>query len=170
MKYGDGPILDEHNIYDFEADVMKAKGARNIFAMDVGSIDETDLTNYGDHLSGWWLLWKRWNPWAAQVKVRSYNQRKRCIHSCHIIPSHLQLFSLFLQGTRHGWDPDQTGVCVGGQAARNGEEQRLLWIHKTTYWQIRNSPVWKLWWNQCKVITLDYLKKRILTADLNQFL
>lgn len=83
MKYGDGPILDEHNIYDFEADVMKAKGARNIFAMDVGSIDETDLTNYGDHLSGWWLLWKRWNPWAAQVKVRSYNQRKRCIHSCH---------------------------------------------------------------------------------------
>lgn len=50
---------------------MKAKGARNIFAMDVGSIDETDLTNYGDHLSGWWLLWKRWNPWAAQVKVNA---------------------------------------------------------------------------------------------------
>lgn len=54
-----------------KADVMKAKGARNIFAMDVGSIDETDLTNYGDHLSGWWLLWKRWNPWAAQVKVNT---------------------------------------------------------------------------------------------------
>lgn len=50
---------------------MKAKGARNIFAMDVGSIDETDLTNYGDHLSGWWLLWKRWNPWTAQVKVNT---------------------------------------------------------------------------------------------------
>lgn len=89
MKYGDGPILAEHNIYDFEADVMKAKGARNIFAMDVGSIDETDLTNYGDHLSGWWLLWKRWNPWAAQVKVRSYNQHKRCIHSCHDNSSNL---------------------------------------------------------------------------------
>lgn len=61
------------------ADVMKAKGARNIFAMDVGSIDETDLTNYGDHLSGWWLLWKRWNPWAASVKVQfSLFQQETC--------------------------------------------------------------------------------------------
>ncbi|XP_052697181.1 patatin-like phospholipase domain-containing protein 7 isoform X2 [Crassostrea angulata] len=62
-------LLDGGYINNLPADVMKAKGARNIFAMDVGSIDETDLTNYGDHLSGWWLLWKRWNPWAAQVKV-----------------------------------------------------------------------------------------------------
>ncbi|XP_048732326.2 patatin-like phospholipase domain-containing protein 7 isoform X2 [Ostrea edulis] len=62
-------LLDGGYINNLPADVMKAKGARNIFAMDVGSIDETDLTNYGDHLSGWWLLWKRWNPWAASVKV-----------------------------------------------------------------------------------------------------
>lgn len=40
-----------------------------VIAIDVGSQDETDLTNYGDALSGWWLLWKRWNPLAAKVKV-----------------------------------------------------------------------------------------------------
>ncbi|XP_061173760.1 patatin-like phospholipase domain-containing protein 7 isoform X2 [Saccostrea echinata] len=62
-------LLDGGYINNLPADVMKAKGARNIFAMDVGSIDETDLTNYGDQLSGWWLLWKRWNPWASPVKV-----------------------------------------------------------------------------------------------------
>lgn len=42
-----------------------------MIAIDVGSQDETDLCNYGDSLSGWWLLWKRLNPWAEKVKVRS---------------------------------------------------------------------------------------------------
>lgn len=44
-------------------------GAKVVIAIDVGSRDETDLTNYGDSLSGWWLLWKRWNPLATKVKV-----------------------------------------------------------------------------------------------------
>ncbi|KAK2183717.1 hypothetical protein NP493_298g00032 [Ridgeia piscesae] len=48
---------------------MKAMGAQTIFAADVGSQDEVDLTNYGDNLSGWWLLWKKWNPWTASVRV-----------------------------------------------------------------------------------------------------
>lgn len=46
-------------------------GAKVVIAIDVGSQDETDLTNYGDALSGWWLLWKRWNPLATKVKVRA---------------------------------------------------------------------------------------------------
>lgn len=51
------------------ADVMHNLGAKFVFAVDVGSQDEKDLTNYGDCLSGWWLLWKRWNPWAKPVRV-----------------------------------------------------------------------------------------------------
>lgn len=51
------------------ADVAKSMGAKVVIAIDVGSRDETDLTNYGDCLSGWWLLWKRWNPLAEKVKV-----------------------------------------------------------------------------------------------------
>lgn len=46
-------------------------GAKVVIAIDVGSQDETDLTNYGDALSGWWLLWKRWNPLATKVKVKA---------------------------------------------------------------------------------------------------
>lgn len=42
-----------------------------VIAVDVGSQDETDLTNYGDSLSGWWLLWKRLNPLTERVKVRN---------------------------------------------------------------------------------------------------
>lgn len=51
------------------ADVMRSLGANYILAIDVGSVDDQDLTNYGDDLSGWWLLWKRWNPFTTPVKV-----------------------------------------------------------------------------------------------------
>lgn len=44
-------------------------GAKVVIAIDVGSRDETNLFNYGDSLSGWWLLWKRLNPLAEKVKV-----------------------------------------------------------------------------------------------------
>lgn len=52
-----------------QADEMLRQGAHHILAIDVGSQDDIDLTNYGDSLSGWWLLWKRWNPFATPVKV-----------------------------------------------------------------------------------------------------
>lgn len=48
---------------------MRSRGAKHILAIDVGSQDDTDLTNYGDSLSGWWVLWKKWNPFASPVKV-----------------------------------------------------------------------------------------------------
>lgn len=52
------------------ADVARSMGAKVVIAIDVGSQDETNLTNYGDALSGWWLLWKRLNPLAEKVKVK----------------------------------------------------------------------------------------------------
>ena len=60
---------------------MRSFGAQSIFAVDVGSVDDTDLTNYGDSLSGWWLLWKRWNPWAKQVRVGVQRSEHVCLCS-----------------------------------------------------------------------------------------
>ncbi|GFG31714.1 hypothetical protein Cfor_06274 [Coptotermes formosanus] len=66
----DGHLLvDGCYVNNVPADVMLNHGAKHILAIDVGSQDDTDLTNYGDCLSGWWLLWKRWNPFASPVKV-----------------------------------------------------------------------------------------------------
>ncbi|GBP78514.1 Neuropathy target esterase sws [Eumeta japonica] len=66
----DGHLLvDGCYINNVPADVMRSLGAKHILAIDVGSQDDTDLTNYGDDLSGWWLLWKRWNPFTTPVKV-----------------------------------------------------------------------------------------------------
>jgi len=58
---------------------MRSFGAQSIFAVDVGSQDNTELSNYGDKLSGWWLLWKRWNPWASPVRVNNSNNHLKYI-------------------------------------------------------------------------------------------
>uniref|UniRef100_A0A672GL76 lysophospholipase n=1 Tax=Salarias fasciatus TaxID=181472 RepID=A0A672GL76_SALFA len=66
----DGHLLvDGCYVNNVPADIARNMGARTVIAIDVGSQDETDLCNYGDCLSGWWLLWKRINPWAEKVKV-----------------------------------------------------------------------------------------------------
>ncbi|XP_021546758.1 patatin-like phospholipase domain-containing protein 7 isoform X5 [Neomonachus schauinslandi] len=62
-------LMDGGYINNLPADVARSMGAKVVIAIDVGSQDETDLTNYGDALSGWWLLWKRWNPLASKVKM-----------------------------------------------------------------------------------------------------
>uniref|UniRef100_A0ABD2W0V5 Neuropathy target esterase sws n=1 Tax=Trichogramma kaykai TaxID=54128 RepID=A0ABD2W0V5_9HYME len=62
-------LIDGCYVNNVPADEMLRQGAHHILAIDVGSQEDTDLTNYGDSLSGWWLLWKRWNPFATPVKV-----------------------------------------------------------------------------------------------------
>uniref|UniRef100_A0A803YFE4 lysophospholipase n=1 Tax=Meleagris gallopavo TaxID=9103 RepID=A0A803YFE4_MELGA len=62
-------LMDGGYINNLPADIARNMGAKTVIAIDVGSQDETDLCNYGDNLSGWWLLWKRLNPWAEKVKV-----------------------------------------------------------------------------------------------------
>uniref|UniRef100_A0A8D3CAS2 lysophospholipase n=1 Tax=Scophthalmus maximus TaxID=52904 RepID=A0A8D3CAS2_SCOMX len=62
-------LMDGGYINNLPADVARSMGAKVVIAIDVGSRDETNLTNYGDSLNGWWLLWKRFNPLAEKVKV-----------------------------------------------------------------------------------------------------
>ncbi|XP_048473832.1 patatin-like phospholipase domain-containing protein 6 isoform X2 [Rhincodon typus] len=62
-------LMDGGYINNLPADIARNMGAKTVIAIDVGSRDEAELSNYGDSLSGWWLLWKRLNPWAEKVKV-----------------------------------------------------------------------------------------------------
>lgn len=55
------------------ADVMKSMGVQTVLAVDVGVKEEIDLTNFGDQLSGWWLLANRWYPWSKPIKVSNLN-------------------------------------------------------------------------------------------------
>ncbi|XP_064416365.1 patatin-like phospholipase domain-containing protein 6 [Latimeria chalumnae] len=66
----DGNLLvDGGYINNLPADVAKNMGAKIVIAVDVGSQREAELCNYGDSLSGWWLLWNQLNPWAKKLKV-----------------------------------------------------------------------------------------------------
>uniref|UniRef100_A0A8C1PHW4 lysophospholipase n=1 Tax=Cyprinus carpio TaxID=7962 RepID=A0A8C1PHW4_CYPCA len=68
-----------------DADVARSMGAKVVIAIDVGSQDETNLTNYGDALSGWWLLWKRLNPLAEKVKVLNMTEiQARLAYVCSV--------------------------------------------------------------------------------------
>ena len=64
-------LLDGGYTNNLPADIMKQKGAKHILAVDVGSLDEVDLHNYGDWLSGWKILWSRLNPFATTPRVLS---------------------------------------------------------------------------------------------------
>lgn len=67
-------LLDGGYVNNVPADVMKDLGCQTIIAVDVGSIDDQDLTNYGDSLSGWWLMFKRYCPGAKPIKVPDLNE------------------------------------------------------------------------------------------------
>lgn len=153
----------------FLADVARSMGAKVVIAIDVGSQDETNLTNYGDSLSGWWLLWKRLNPLAEKVKVMDWLKIKtqhtvqRCVlkingsyeyqweYFCRcFLVMHMFSSTLVVLGVEHGRDSDSAGLCVLCQAAGVCEEQRLLRVHQTSNWQIPYTGVWQVWWNCCK--------------------
>lgn len=57
---------------------MHRMGVNVILAIDVGAKDDDNFTNYGDELSGWWLLWKKWNHWylkfltTNKISIRCY--------------------------------------------------------------------------------------------------
>jgi lysophospholipid hydrolase len=48
---------------------MLSQGASSVFAIDVGSVDDTSPRHFGESVSGWFLLINRWNPWSNARQV-----------------------------------------------------------------------------------------------------
>ncbi|KAG0337649.1 phosphatidylcholine and lysophosphatidylcholine phospholipase [Podila humilis] len=57
-------LVDGGYMDNLPVEFMKSLGANIIFAVDVGSDDDTTLQYYGDSLSGWLVLLNRWNPFS----------------------------------------------------------------------------------------------------------
>ncbi|GAA5976276.1 hypothetical protein JCM11641_001102 [Rhodosporidiobolus odoratus] len=62
-------LVDGGYVDNLPVSVMLQQGAASVFAVDVGSVDDTDPRNYGESVSGWWLLLQRWNPFGAAPNV-----------------------------------------------------------------------------------------------------
>jgi lysophospholipid hydrolase len=52
-------LVDGGYLNNVPVDVMLGQGAASVIAIDVGAEDETNLTDYGDSLSGFWLIFQR---------------------------------------------------------------------------------------------------------------
>lgn len=60
-------LLDGGYLNNLPADVMRSKlDADIVIAVDVGSTDDTREVNYGDSLSGFWVIVSRWNPFSRK--------------------------------------------------------------------------------------------------------
>jgi len=62
-------LVDGGYIDNLPVQAMFSMGASTVFACDVGSIDDNSPRNFGDTVSGWWLLINRWNPFSAARQV-----------------------------------------------------------------------------------------------------
>ncbi|GAA5909018.1 hypothetical protein JCM6882_004969 [Rhodosporidiobolus microsporus] len=62
-------LVDGGYVDNLPVSVMLAQGAASVFAVDVGSVDDTDPRNYGESVSGWWLLLQRWNPFGKPPNI-----------------------------------------------------------------------------------------------------
>ncbi|KAI5967416.1 NTE1 [Candida margitis] len=60
----DGGYLDNLPVME-----MKRRGAKHIIAVDVGSADDRTPMDYGDTLSGFWVLFNKWNPFSKHPNV-----------------------------------------------------------------------------------------------------
>ncbi|KAJ1660548.1 phosphatidylcholine and lysophosphatidylcholine phospholipase [Dispira simplex] len=61
-------LLDGGYLDNLPVQVMKSMGADVIFAIDVAADDDTSPMDFGDAVSGWRVLWSRWNP-LARTKI-----------------------------------------------------------------------------------------------------
>lgn len=62
-------LLDGGYIDNLTVTEMQRRGAKHIIAVDVGSVDDRSPMNYGNTLSGWWVLLNRMNPFSAHANV-----------------------------------------------------------------------------------------------------
>lgn len=67
-------LLDGGYIDNLPVDEMKSRGANVIFAVDVGSVDERTPMNYGDSLSGAWILFNSWNPFSKYPNIPTMSE------------------------------------------------------------------------------------------------
>ncbi|TFK77544.1 patatin-domain-containing protein [Pluteus cervinus] len=57
-------LVDGGYIDNLPVSTMLSMGANAVVACDVGSLDDNSPRNFGDSVSGWWLLINRWNPFS----------------------------------------------------------------------------------------------------------
>ena len=68
-------LVDGGYVANVPADtVIEVFNPRRVLAIDIGAKSSDAVTFYGDELSGWWLLWKRWYPFTQPAAIPSMQE------------------------------------------------------------------------------------------------
>lgn len=67
-------LVDGGYVDNLPVSFMLGMGASSVFAVDVGSIDDRSARDFGEAVSGWWVLLNRWNPWSNARTVPSMTE------------------------------------------------------------------------------------------------
>ncbi|KAJ7597324.1 hypothetical protein C8J56DRAFT_919757 [Mycena floridula] len=62
-------LVDGGYVDNLPVSAIISMGASIVFASDVGSLDDNSPRDFGDTVSGWWLLINRWNPFSNARNV-----------------------------------------------------------------------------------------------------
>jgi len=75
-------LLDGCYVNNVPGDIMLKENCSHILAVDVTAIDSDDLANYGDKLSGWYLLFSRLNPFSTYPNIPTQAQIQERLSFC----------------------------------------------------------------------------------------
>ncbi|CAE6529815.1 unnamed protein product [Rhizoctonia solani] len=62
-------LVDGGYVDNLPVSTMISHGASIVFAVDVGSLYDNSPRNYGDTVSGWWVVLNRWNPFSSTRNI-----------------------------------------------------------------------------------------------------
>ena len=72
-------LVDGGYLNNLPADVAKVLGAKTVLSVDVSGEVVSDFSNYGYHLNGWWVMWKKWVPFTGKVNIPSMGEIQRAL-------------------------------------------------------------------------------------------
>ena len=111
-------LMDGCYVNNVPGDIMLNSGCEHIIVVDVTPPDSTELTNYGNCLSGWWLLWKRINPFTDPVQIPDQAEIQARLAFC----SHYKNLSQLTENPNYEYIQPPVS---GGQSTANCSDNKL---------------------------------------------
>jgi len=122
-------LMDGCYVNNVPGDVMLKSSCSHIIVVDVTAPDDTELTNYGDSLSGWWMLWKKWNPFSSPVKIPTQEGIQERLAFC----SHYKNLDALKRNPHYEYIQPPVGHFSSSKFALFEEIQRVGYHHGTTF-------------------------------------
>eukprot|EP00095_Tigriopus_kingsejongensis_P004400 maker-scaffold93_size381549-snap-gene-2.23 protein:Tk04400 transcript:maker-scaffold93_size381549-snap-gene-2.23-mRNA-1 annotation:"neuropathy target esterase sws isoform x4" len=122
-------LMDGCYVNNVPGDVMANQGCKYILAIDVIGAEDRDLYNYGDALSGWWVLWRKLNPFSSAVKIPDQSDIQVRLAFC----SHYKNLEELKNNSNYEYIQPPTDKYTSSQFALFDEIREVGYHHGNTF-------------------------------------